>query len=97
MLDIAALNGREKMVVNHFHTTWFQLILQVLNLNVTKNLTGYRMHLAGPQINQMNHQTISFQNMCDMLKTKIDLLATKIYFVQKNTSKSAILVDTNLG
>ena len=32
-----------------------------------------------------------------MLKAKIDRLARKIDFVQKHTSKLAILVDTNLG
>ena len=54
------------------------------------------MHGEGPHIYQINHQTNSLQNMCDMLLAKIDRLARKIDFVQKNTSKLAILVDTNL-
>ena len=45
----------------------FQLILQVTNHNLTKNLTGHRMHVKGPQIYQMNRQINSLQNMCDML------------------------------
>ena len=40
--------------------TRFQLILPVDSQNVTKNLTGHRMHVAGPQIYQMNHQINSF-------------------------------------
>ena len=43
------------------------------------------MHVEGPQIYQINRQTNSFQNMCDMLKAKIDRLARKIDIVQKNT------------
>jgi len=35
--------------------------------------------------------------MYGMLKAKIDRFARKIDFVQKNTSKSPILVDTNLS
>ena len=40
--------------------TWFQLILPVPSRNVTKNLTGHRMHLKDPQIYQMN-QLIAFR------------------------------------
>ena len=54
------------------------------------------MHGEGPQIYQMNRQINSFQNMCDMLKAKIDGLARKTDFVQKK-SKLPFLVDTNLG
>ena len=32
------------------------------NHNVTKNVTGHRMHEEGPQIYQINRQTNSFQN-----------------------------------
>ena len=53
------------------HMTRFQLILPVANHNVTKNLTGHRMHVEGPQIYQMNSQTNSFQNMCDILYSEI--------------------------
>ena len=75
-------------------TTWFQLILLAPNLMVTKNLT---LHVEGPQIYQMNRQINSFQNICDTLLAKIDCLARKINFVQKITSKSPILVGTNLA
>ena len=61
--------------------TRFQLILPVADHNVMKNLTGKRMHVEGPQIFQINRQTNSFQNMCDMLKAEIDCLASKIDFV----------------
>ena len=53
--------------------TRFQLILPVHSQNVTKNLTGHRMHVAGPQIYQINRQTNGFQNMCDVLNATIDL------------------------
>ena len=62
----------------------FQLILPVANHNVTKNLTGHRMHVEGPQIYQMNCQINSFQNMCDTLKAKINSLARKIDSLQKH-------------
>ena len=55
-------------------------------------------HVEGPQMYQINSQTNSFQNMCDMLKITIDRLARKIDSLQKKkTSKPPILVDTNLG
>ena len=47
--------------------TRFQLILPVADHNVMKNLMGQRMHVEGPQIYQINRQTSSFQNMCDLL------------------------------
>ena len=37
--------------------TRFQLILPVADHNVTKNLTGHRMHIAGSQIYQIKCQT----------------------------------------
>ena len=43
--------------LKHFHRTRFQLILSVDSHNVTKNLTGHRMHVEGPQVYQMNRQT----------------------------------------
>ena len=43
----------------------------------------------------MSRQINSLQNMCDMLQAKIDRLARKI--LKRNTSKSPILVDTNLS
>ena len=55
------------------------------------------MQVEGPQTYQMNCKTNSFQNIWDMLEAKMDRLAKKIDGVQKNTSKSPILVDTNLG
>ena len=45
------------------------------------------MHVEGPQIYEMNRQTNNFQNICTMLQAKID----------RQVSKSPILVDTNLG
>ena len=68
------------------NTTRFQLILPVDSHNVTKNLTGQRMHVEGPQIYQMNHQTNSFKNMCDMLQAEVDRLAGNI--LSKETLKN---------
>ena len=39
----------------------------------------------GPQVNQVDRQINSFQNMCDMLKAKIDRLARKIDSLQQIT------------
>ena len=47
--------------------TRFQLILPVDSQNVTKNLTGHKMHVSGPQIYQINQRNKSFQNMYGML------------------------------
>ena len=47
--------------------TRFQLILPVDSQNVTNNLTDHRMHVAGPQIYQINRQNNNFQNMYAML------------------------------
>ena len=47
--------------------TRFQLILPVVSQNVKKNLTGHRMHVAGPQIYHINRHTNSFQNMYGIL------------------------------
>ena len=77
--------------------TRFQLIQPVDSHNVTKNLTGHRMLVAGPQICQINRWKNSFQSIYGILKAKIDCLTRKIYFVQKNASKSPFLVDTNLS
>ena len=55
------------------------------------------MHVAGPQIYQINCHTNNFQNTYGLLYATIVRLTRKIDFVQKNTSKSTILVDTNLG
>ena len=63
--------------------TWFQLILPVRNHNVTKKSNGSQDARRGTQIYQMNRQINSFQNMCDMLKAKIDHLARKIDSLQK--------------
>ena len=38
--------------VKYIVTIRFQLILPVDSHNVTKNLTGHRMHVAGPQMHQ---------------------------------------------
>ena len=63
--------------------TRFQLIQPVDSHNVTKNLTGHRMLVAGPQICQINRWNNSFQSIYGMLKAKIDCLTRKIYFVHK--------------
>ena len=55
------------------------------------------MHVEGPQIYQINRQTNSFQNMCDMLWAKIDCLARKIDVMQKKHLKIAFMVDTIMG
>ena len=47
--------------------TRFQLIQPVDSHNVTKNLTGHRMLVAGPQICQINRWNNSFQNIYGML------------------------------
>ena len=52
----------------------FQLILSV----DSHNLTGYKMHIAVPQICQINRWNNSFQNMYGMLKATIDRLARKM-------------------
>ena len=67
--------------------TRFQLILPVDSQNVTKNLTGHRMPVAGPQICQINHWNNSFENMYGMIQATIDRLARKINFVQKEHLK----------
>ena len=60
-----------KIVVDKYiRMTWFQLMVPVVNHNVTQNLTGRRMHVEGSQTYQMNRQTYSFQNTCDMLLAK---------------------------
>ena len=86
------VNGRACL-----NKTRFQLMVPVPNHNVTKNLTGHRMHIEGPEISLINRQINSFQNMYDMLQAKIDRLARKLVFVQKKTSKSPIFVCTNVG
>ena len=75
------LSGRLKLF--KFCTTRFQLILPVDSQNLTKNQTGNRMHVKGPQICQINRWNNSIQNMYGMLKATIDRLARKIDFVQK--------------
>ena len=78
-------------------TTWFLLLLPVPKHKVTKNLAGHRIHLEGPQIYQMNCQINSFQNMCDMLKAKVDRLARKIEFVQKEHLKTGSFGEHESG
>ena len=43
-----------------YHRTRFQLTLPVADHNVTKNLTGHRMHVEGPQIYQNFRQKSTF-------------------------------------
>ena len=70
-------------IFNRIFMTRFQLILPVADHNATKTLRAHRMHVAGPQIYQINRQKNSLQNMYGMLKATIDWLAKKIDFVQK--------------
>ena len=49
------------------------------------------MHVAGPQIYQINRQTNSFQNMCDMLQAIIDCLTGKINFLAKRSIFAIIM------
>ena len=72
--------GSKMRCVSEICQTKFQLYT---SHNVTKNLTGHMMHVEGPQIYQINRQTNSFQNMCDMLWAKIDCLARKIDSLQQ--------------
>ena len=65
--------------------------------NVTKNLTGHRMHVAVPQICQINCRNVSFQNMYAMLKATIDRLARKINFVQKILTHSGFRKYSRFG
>ena len=62
-----AFNNMHMMHWELFFTTRFQLILPVDSHNVTKNLTGHKMHIAGPQICQINRCNNSFQNMYGVL------------------------------
>ena len=50
---------------------------------VSKTLTHHRMHLKCSKTFQMNPSMHSFQNMCDMLYAKVNRLAGKIDFIQK--------------
>ena len=90
-------SGRNPKFNRDLVTTRFRLILPVHSHNVTKNLTGHRIHLEGPQIYQINRQTNSFQNMCDMLKAKVDRLARKIEFVQQEHLKTGSFGEHESG
>ena len=54
---------------------------------VSKNVTPRRMLKKCSLIAQINRQINSFQKMYDMLLTKVDRLAEKIYFVKKKKLK----------
>ena len=51
----------------------------------SKNLTPCTMHRNAFLIAQIIAKCHSFPNLYDMLKAKVDRLAGKNYFVQKNT------------
>ena len=70
--------------------TRFQLMVPVPNHNVTKNRTGHRMHVDGPQIFEWILTTIAFQEIGTCL-------ARKKLSLPKNTSKWPIFVCTNLS
>ena len=44
--------------IEYFGKTRFQLILPVANHNVTKNLTGHRLHVAGPRYTKLTVRPI---------------------------------------
>ena len=71
--------------------TRFQLILPVANHNVTKNLTGHRMQVAGTQIYQVNRQINGFQNMYSMNRQTLTVWPGKSILCKKNTSKKSFL------
>ena len=77
--------------------TRFQLKLPVESQTVTKNRTDHKMHVEGPQICQISRWNNSFQNMYGMNRHQLTVWPGKSILCKKNTSKSPILVDTNLG
>ena len=56
--------------------TWFQHKVSFLNHDVTKNLTGHRMHKEGSQRYQMNRQT----NITKTYTSKSPILCARIWF-----------------
>ena len=62
-LDLQALDPKISEVHLNFYMTRFQLILPV---DVTKNWTGYRRNVKGPQLCQINRWNNGFQNMYGM-------------------------------
>ena len=71
---------------NFCHMKRFRLILPVDSQNVTKNLTGHRMHVAGPQIYQINRWNNSFQSMYGMNRQQLTVWPGKlISCTKKNT------------
>ena len=77
--------------------TRFQLILPVDSQDVAKNLTGHRMHVAGPHIYQINRKNNSFQNVHGVLHVTIDRLARKIDFVPKTPHFRLFCLPASLG
>ena len=57
MLKLAVpLFAMEMLACAQFSSGRFQLILPVHSHNITKNLTGHRMHVEGHQIYQINKE-----------------------------------------
>ena len=74
--------------------TRFQLILPVDK--VTKNLTGHRMHVAGPQNAKLTAGTIAFRICMVCYRQQLTAWPGKS-ILQKKTTIMAILVCTNLS
>ena len=66
-----------------YDMTRFQLILPVDSHNLTKNQTGHRMHVAGPQICQINCWNNSFQNMYGMNRHQLTVWPGKSILCSK--------------
>ena len=50
MLPMSMIVDFDAAAVVDIAMTWFQLMVPVPNHDVTKNLTGHRMHIDGSQI-----------------------------------------------
>ena len=64
--------------------TWFQLTMSVPNQEDTKNLTGHRMHVDGPQISYMNPYNNSFQEIGTHCRQKLTALQGKFVSSKKH-------------
>ena len=73
----------------------FQLMMPIPNHVVTKNLTGHRMYVDGPQISYPYNN--SFQEIGTCYLQKLTVWPRKIVSSKKNTSKLPIFVCANLG
>ena len=63
--------------------------------SVTENLTVHMMSKIEFQPDFLNRQMLSFPNMYNTMRSKMDGLAVREHFRSKNAEKTAILSDTN--